>query len=192
MRRWFVIAGSIAVVAAIGIGIAQSGGGSKADSGSLLTPRQANAKLAGASPRLAAIHAQASELLGGGKAAYNQRVRDLRGLPVVVNGWGAWCTACRQEMPIYNRVSAKLGKRVAFLGIDSQDNRDDAKKFLAKIPVFYPSYEDGDTKIVDSFGLAGLPATIFYDRSGTQFVHQGAYRSEGELITDIRRYAQTG
>jgi cytochrome c biogenesis protein CcmG/thiol:disulfide interchange protein DsbE len=192
MRRWLVIAGSVAVVVVIAIGITQSNGGGSDHSGSVLTPAQASAKLAGSSTRLAAIHAQSNQILGGGKSAYNERVKSLRGLPVVVNGWGAWCTACRIEMPILNRVSARMGRQVAFLGIDSQDNRDAAKKFLKKIPVSYPSYEDGDSKIVDTFGIAGLPSTIFYDRSGRQFVHQGAYRSEAALITDIKRYALTG
>lgn len=192
MRKWFVIAGSVAVVGVIAIGIVQSSGGKSENSSSALTPAQASAKLAGSPARLAAIHAQSNQILGGGKSAYDTRVRSLRGVPVVVNGWGSWCGPCRQEMPVFSHVSADLGKRVAFLGINSTDSLDGAKRFLAKTPVSYPSYEDGKGTLVSSFGIIGLPATIFYDRSGHKFVHQGPYHSQKDLITDINRYAITG
>lgn len=180
------------MVAVIAIGIVQSDRGGSDRSAALVTPDQASAKLRGSPPRLAQIHAQSSEILGSGQSAYRKRLRELRGLPVVVNGWGSWCVPCRQEMPVFNRVSADLGKRVAFLGINSEDNRDGADAFLKKIPVSYPSYEDGKGALISSFGIAGLPATIFYDRAGREFVHQGPYKSEQDLIADIERYAVSG
>jgi thiol-disulfide isomerase/thioredoxin len=193
MRRWFVIAGSAVVLVVLAIGIAQTSGGGSGHSVSVLAPAQANAKLAGATPRLAAIHAQSNEILGGGKSAYNKRVESLHGLPLVVNVWGSWCGPCRGEMPLFNRASANLGKRVAFLGVDTdKDPPAAAKKFLKKIPVYYPSYGDDDSAIAQSFGLEGVPSTVFYDRSGKQFVHQGPYTHEADLVTDINRYALTG
>lgn len=192
MRRWTSLIGPVAIATAVAIGVVQSDKDKGQHSGAALTPAQASAKLKGSPPRLAAIHAQSNEILPGGKSAYTKRVKSLRGFGVVVNGWGSWCVPCRQEMPVFSRVSANLGKRVAFLGIDSEDSKDGARAFLKKIPVSYPSYEDGKSTIVSSFGIAGLPATIFYDRSGKQFVHQGPYRSEADLVTDIKRYALTG
>jgi cytochrome c biogenesis protein CcmG/thiol:disulfide interchange protein DsbE len=192
MRRWTSIVGALAITAAIAIGIVQSDGGKSERKGSLLTPAQAHAKLKGSAPKLAAIHSQANEILPGGKSAYQRRVKSLRGLPVVVNGWGSWCVPCRQEMPVFNQVSANLGTKVAFLGVNSEDSLDGANAFLKKTPVSYPSYEDGKGTLISSFGIAGLPATIFYDRKGHQFVHQGPYRSQQDLITDIKRYALTG
>lgn len=180
------------MVVVIAIGIAQSDGGESGESVALVTPDQASAKLRGSPPRLTQIHAQSSEVLGGGKSAFRKRVRDLRGIPVVVNVWGAWCGPCRTEMPYFNRASANFGKRVAFLGVDTEDNTDDAEAFLEKIPVYYPSYEDGNSAIANSFGVAGVPSTIFYDRRGREFAHQGVYRSEQDLLNDIKRYALTG
>jgi cytochrome c biogenesis protein CcmG/thiol:disulfide interchange protein DsbE len=190
MRRWIVIAGSLAIAAAIGIGIVQSGGDESGQSAPLISPDQASAQLHGAPPRLAQIHAQSSEILGGGKSAYQERVRSLRGLPIVVNVWGSWCPPCREEMPLFNRVSAKFGKRVAFLGVDTDiERRGAAEKFLRKIPVYYPSYKDEDGVIANTFGVLGTPSTIFYDRAGRDFSHQGQYRSEQDLTDDIERYA---
>lgn len=192
MRRWISIAGAVVVVAAIAVGIAQSGQDKSGQTVSVITPDQAGSQLRGAQPRLAQIHAQSGKLLRGGIDGYRDRVRELRGLPVVVNAWAAWCVPCRNEMPVFNRVSVKLGKRVAFLGINPSDNRDDAEELLAEIPVSYPSYEDGDGAIANSFPIIGMPSTIFYDRSGREFVHQGPYLSEQDLIADIERYALSG
>ena len=82
--------------------------------------------LAGSPAPLAALHGQANELLPGGTDAYEQRIAALRGYPVVVNVWASWCGPCRFEFPILQKLSARYGKRVAFLGVDSQDSDDAA------------------------------------------------------------------
>ena len=73
----------------------------------------------------------------------------LRGYPVVVNVWASWCGPCRFEFPHFQRAAAAYGKRVAFLGIDSQDSDDAAATFLREEPVPYPSYTDPDEEIAD-------------------------------------------
>jgi thiol-disulfide isomerase/thioredoxin len=107
-----------------------------------------------------------------------------------VNGWATWCGPCKLEFPIFQRVATRLGKRVAFLGLNVSDNREEAEEFLAERPVPYPSIEDGDTAIAQHVGwVGGLPITIFYDRRGKKFVHQGGYKNERDLLRDIERYA---
>ena len=105
--------------------------------------------LAGSPPPLAALHRQGNELLGGGQDAYEKRIAALRGYPVVVNVWASWCGPCRFEFPTLQRLSAKYGKQVAFLGVDSEDSDDAARTFLAEAPVPYPSYTDPDEDIKD-------------------------------------------
>ncbi len=122
--------------------------------------------LAGSPAPLAALHAQADRLLPGGAAAYEQRIAALKGYPVVVNVWASWCGPCRFEFPVLQKLSARYGKRVAFLGIDSQDSSDAASTFLREAPVPYPSYTDPDKKIAESLhATLGLPDTAFYDRA---------------------------
>jgi cytochrome c biogenesis protein CcmG, thiol:disulfide interchange protein DsbE len=148
--------------------------------------------LAGAAPPLAALHRQANELLGGGPDAFERRLRELRGHPVVVNKWASWCGPCRAEFPFFRRQALKLGKRVAFLGVDSNDNDAAARKFLRRFPVPYPSYRDADLEIAALFrGVQAFPVTAFYDAKGKlAFVHQGGYPTEEKLAEDIERYAR--
>jgi thiol-disulfide isomerase/thioredoxin len=155
-------------------------------------PAQKSAALAGSPPALRALHAQSNRLLGGGAAAFRTRLRELRGHPVVVNKWASWCGPCRSEFPFFQRLSARLGKRVAFLGVDSQDSDGDAKTFLRRYPVSYPSLSDPDQKVARVFGATlAFPTTAFYDARGRlAYVHQGAYATEAKLREDITRYAE--
>jgi thiol-disulfide isomerase/thioredoxin len=146
--------------------------------------------LAGSPPPLAALHKQANELLAGGSDAYEKRIADLRGYPVVVNVWASWCGPCRFEFPVLQQLSARYGKRVAFLGVNSEDSEDAAATFLREEPVPFPSYSDPDKEIFDSLGGLGFPDTAFYDRSGELvYLKQGPYKDDSELEADVRRYA---
>ncbi|MFN2617186.1 MAG: TlpA family protein disulfide reductase [Thermoleophilaceae bacterium] len=154
--------------------------------------RAERAALAGAPAPLAALHRQANQLLGGGADAFKARLRGLRGRPVVVNKWASWCPPCRGEFPFFQRQALARGKRVAFLGVDSNDNDGDARRFLRKLPLTYPSYRDPQLGIAAQFhGVQAFPTTAFYDSRGRlAFVHLGGYATERRLAADIERYAR--
>jgi thiol-disulfide isomerase/thioredoxin len=146
--------------------------------------------LAGSPAPLAALHEQADQLLPGGSEAFDKRIDALHGYPVVVNVWASWCGPCRFEFPTLQKGGAAYGKRVAFLGVNSEDADDAAKTFLEEAPVPYPSYSDGDGGIANELGGRGLPVTAFYDRRGKLvFLQQKPYTDDAELRADIERYA---
>jgi thiol-disulfide isomerase/thioredoxin len=147
--------------------------------------------LAGSPAPLAALHRQANQLLPGGVDAFEERVAALKGYPVVVNVWASWCGPCRFEFPTLQKLSARYGKRVAFLGVNSQDSDANAEEFLAEAPVPYPSYTDPDKGLIEALGgVGGLPDTAFYDRDGKLlFLQQGAYADKADLEADVKRYA---
>jgi thiol-disulfide isomerase/thioredoxin len=147
--------------------------------------------LAGSPAPLAALHAQGDELLPGGTGAFQRRLARLRGYPVVVNVWASWCGPCRAEFGILQRLAARHGKRVAFLGVDSQDSDDVAATFLEEAPVPYPSYTDPHREIAESLDAAGgLPSTVFIDASGQPVYRKiGPYSDGSELAADLRRYS---
>jgi cytochrome c biogenesis protein CcmG/thiol:disulfide interchange protein DsbE len=158
-----------------------------------VAPSQAkrNAELAGSPAPLAQLHTQADQLLGGGPAAFSDRMRALRGYPVVVNKWASWCTACESEFPQFQQVSLTFGRRVAFLGLDGKDADQAAASFLRQYPVPYPSYTDPQERIARTIRAGTYyPQTIFFNRHGRLvFDHIGAYPSAAALAGDVRRYA---
>ena len=144
-----------------------------------------------APPPIAALNDQASELLDGGADAFKARLDKLKGYPVVVNKWASWCAPCRQEFPYFQRQSARLAKNVAFIGVNSNDNDDNANRFLDEYPVPYPSYKDPSLDIAEMLEGIAFPTTAFYDKKGElAYSKQGAYASEADLVEDIERYAR--
>jgi cytochrome oxidase Cu insertion factor (SCO1/SenC/PrrC family)/thiol-disulfide isomerase/thioredoxin len=154
----------------------------------------AKAQLAGSPAPLAAVHAQADELLGD-DSALAARIRALRGYPIVVNFWGSWCSPCRAEFGLLATAAAEYGRRVAFLGADVNDVPSDARAFLAEHSVSYPSYQfaaNRATRIVPQ-GLLGTPTTVFIDRAGKiAAVHTGQYDAQGVLDAEIQANALGG
>src|SRR5436190_20727939 len=185
------IALAIATAALIAAGAAGCGSGSGSAGDSPKAPDYEVA-LAGAPKPLADLYGQGGRLLSGGVPAFERRIAELRGHPIVVNKWASWCGPCREEFPFFQRLSAKLGKRVAFLGVDSNDSHAAAETFLGEFPVPYPSYSDPEQGIARFIAATiGFPSTAFYDSSGHRvFVKQGQYASEAALAADIRRYAR--
>ena len=149
------------------------------------------AQFKGAPAPIADLHAQQSELLDGGADAFKAQLDKLKGYPVVVNKWASWCAPCRQEFPYFQRLAARYAKKVAFIGVDGNDNDDNARRFLEEYPVPYPSYKDPSLEISDMLEGIAFPTTAFYDSKGKlAYSKQGAYASEADLVDDIERYAR--
>ncbi len=184
----------ITVLALALIAVAGAGCGSSAGGDGDGQPPDYERALAGSPAPLAALHEQANELLPGGLEAYEERIAALKGYPVVANVWASWCGPCRYEFPTLQNLSARYGKRVAFIGVNSEDDDDAAKTFLEEEPVPYPSYTDSGKEVLDSLGgRGGLPDTAFYDREGKLvYLKQGPYTDDAELEADVRHYVLGG
>ena len=133
------------------------------------------------------IRDRSNQLLEGGPEAFDARLAELRGHPVVINKWASWCGPCRAEFPMFQQVATNRGKEIAFVGVNARDKRPAAERFSARYPVPYPSYEDPDETIARELKApANFPVTLFVDANGkTVYTHQGAYRDASELSADI-------
>jgi cytochrome c biogenesis protein CcmG/thiol:disulfide interchange protein DsbE len=191
-KRLSIAAGGVALLALLVVGLVQLAGSSSAPvQPSTLTLGQMRARLAGSPPPLAALHAEADQLLPGGTGALRARLAALHGRPIVINKWASWCVPCRSEFGAFQRASVAQGSRVAFIGIDSgESSRAAGQAFLRSFPVSYPSYYDHSgalgSAITDS---TFTPVTVFYNRAGAQYIRQGPYPSQAKLEQDVRRYA---
>jgi cytochrome c biogenesis protein CcmG, thiol:disulfide interchange protein DsbE len=115
----------------------------------------------------------------------------LRGVPVVVNQWASWCPPCRAEFPFFAAMAERYRSEVAFLGLNSRDQRGAAEEFLEEHPVGYPSVFDERAEQARSIGAGtGWPTTIFFDAGGNVvFIRQGGYTDAAALEADVREHA---
>ncbi len=92
---------------------------------------------------------------------------DLRGKAVVVNFWASWCLPCRDEAPVLQETYERYRKQgLVVLGVDVNDFRADARRFMEKYELTYPVVYDGKGSTIGRWGVRGFPETFFVDRSG--------------------------
>jgi cytochrome c biogenesis protein CcmG/thiol:disulfide interchange protein DsbE len=113
----------------------------------------------------------------------------LRGKVVVLNFWQSYCAPCRAEAPdLVAEHEHWAGRGVVFVGLDVQDFKGAARRFLARYGVTYPIVRDGAGSTIGPFGLSGYPETFFVDRRGRVVPpHVVGIASRDELDAGIRR-----
>lgn len=92
---------------------------------------------------------------------------DLRGKAVVLNFWASWCVPCKDEAPLLQKTYERYrDDGLVVLGVDAQDFRGDARRFMRKYGLTYPVVYDGKGSTLGRYGVTGFPETFFIDRRG--------------------------
>jgi len=95
------------------------------------------------------------------------RLRSLRGKTLVLNFWASWCTSCKQEARLLETVArAYRADGVVVVGIDAQDFRSDARRFIDRYGLTYPIVHDSGDSTLTRYDVTGFPETWFVDRAG--------------------------
>lgn len=102
------------------------------------------------------------------------------GRPAVVNVWASWCGPCRSEAPILRAAHAQFGDEVEFIGIDVQDNQNDAKAFITEFGLEFDHYFDRTRSVPNYFAAIGVPITMFFNSKGDRVrTHLGVIDERG-------------
>jgi cytochrome c biogenesis protein CcmG, thiol:disulfide interchange protein DsbE len=121
------------------------------------------------------IHALPSPLIG--KPAPQFKLTDvvdpsrevsngaLKGQVYVLNVWGTWCVACRQEHEALLAISQQ--HVVPIIGLDYMDQRDKARQWLSQLGNPYQAVAfDTDGRTAIDWGVYGAPETFLVDGNG--------------------------
>jgi len=92
----------------------------------------------------------------------------LQGKVIYADFWASWCTTCIKSFPVMSELNSELkGKGIFFLGINTDENIDLAKKFLVKTPVNFINVSDRTQQIVSYFEPKGFPTAYIVAKDGT-------------------------
>jgi thiol-disulfide isomerase/thioredoxin len=122
---------------------------------------------------------------------------DFRGKVVLVNIWATWCPACIVEMPLLDRLQARLGGKDFMVLTISQDGGGAAvvKRFLDKRKlVNLPVFIDKDRKLGMAFKQDLLPTSMLLDARGRELgrIIGPAEWDSPKAIAFLRRYLPAG
>ena len=74
-------------------------------------------------------------MLPGGEEAFERRLAELEGHPVVINKWAAWCGPCRMVAPVLDEIQAENPEKITVLKLNVDENPDLAMKYqITSIP----------------------------------------------------------
>lgn len=117
------------------------------------------------------------------------RLSELKGQVVMINFWATWCGPCRQEMPLLEQLQAKyepLG--FTLLGVNVEPDSTAAVAWLKGVPVTFPILFDTRNTVAESFGVQGMPSSVFVDREGrVRYVHRGYKSGDEAQYADLIR-----
>jgi cytochrome c biogenesis protein CcmG, thiol:disulfide interchange protein DsbE len=113
-------------------------------------------------------------VLGGGEIAR----KDLLGKPWVLNVWGSWCVACRDEHPVLIEISRR--GEVPLVGLNWRDEEQAATEWLKTLgDPYVATAVDREGRTAIEYGVYGAPETFFIDAAGfVQFRHVGPMTPE--------------
>ena len=115
-------------------------------------------------------------------------VSELRGTPPGPQPVGLVVHArAEEESPRLREGWERFGPRgIAFLGLNIQDLRGDARAFSDKFGLTYPSVRDARRGVADDYGATGIPETFFVDARGRVVGHVIGVVSAPQLAAGVR------
>ena len=96
--------------------------------------------------------------LDGGEVS----IADYADRPIFLYFWASWCAPCEREAPLIERLWKEFEARgYAFLGVNILDSEREARRFVERHGLTFPSLVDADGGVYLEFGVNGVPEAYF-------------------------------
>ena len=162
-------AGAIAALAGVGVFAASPFTGSETRTVAAGTPLVTQGPLA----------PETSFALFDGSTA---TLAEYQGRPLVVNFWASWCPSCVAELSeAIVPIQERFGDQVAWLGVNLQDERNEALDLVSETGVQFDLAEDPDGNFYTEFGGFSMPFTAFISADGVIVEGHNGPLTEGQL-----------
>jgi thiol-disulfide isomerase/thioredoxin len=125
--------------------------------------------------------------LGGGGA---QALTDFRGKVVYLDFWASWCPPCLNSLPELETLRKEFpSDQFQVLAVNVDRDPEQARAFLEKRPVGYPSVSDPEGRLPEKFAIETMPTSFLIDGRGVvRYVHEGFRKGDVEgLRAEIRK-----
>jgi thiol-disulfide isomerase/thioredoxin len=111
-------------------------------------------------------------------------LQKYKGQVLYVDFWASWCIPCAHSFPFLNELHEQFkDKGLQIVGINMDENVDDAKAFLAKFPARFTVVADATQQCAKDFDVKAMPSSYIVDKKGLiHYVHLGFRPGETEEL----------
>jgi cytochrome c biogenesis protein CcmG/thiol:disulfide interchange protein DsbE len=100
------------------------------------------------------------------------------GKPVYVDFWASWCVPCALSFPWLNSVLHRYGGELTIVGINVDEKRSDADRFLMRHPAEFDLLFDPAGEIAAHYQLQGMPSALLLDANGRLLWQHSGFRKD--------------
>jgi len=122
-----------------------------------------------ASPPLVGAGEVLPDVVMAGLNGPHRSLSSYRGRPLIINVWASWCGPCREEAASLERLAwSEAGSRYTVIGISTDDDRDEALRWLRHSNATISHYIDSGPRWVleHMLGASMIPVTVLVDARG--------------------------
>jgi cytochrome c biogenesis protein CcmG, thiol:disulfide interchange protein DsbE len=109
---------------------------------------------------------------------------EFRGKTVYVDFWASWCAPCLRSLPLINELYNRYrdqGFEVIAVNVDNPV--EDGQDFLLDVSLDYVTPADTDNKVMEAYGVIGMPTSYLIDTTGViRKVHTGFRDGDIEIL----------
>lgn len=103
------------------------------------------------------------------------KLSDLVGQkPLVLDFWASWCPSCRTELPKMVKLYNNCKDKINIVGINLDRTLENAQKYTKEHNVPYPNLYDENGKVVNLYGIFGIPALVIINSQGEIIKHNAS------------------
>ena len=118
----------------------------------------------GAAPKIGSPAPDFTATTVGGKQV---SLSSYKGQPVWLTFGASWCAACVAEAPDIEFTYQKFkAKGIVVLAVSISEDSATVKDYATRVGLTFPMVADPDTRIASVYGVYGIPAHFFIDKSG--------------------------
>lgn len=111
----------------------------------------------------------------------------LKGEVIYVDFWASWCPPCIQSFPFMTQLTQDFKEKgLHVIGVNLDENQQDAKNFLVQHPVNFSVLMDETKQCAQDFGVIAMPSTYIIDKNGlVRHIHRGFRAGETEELRQL-------
>jgi thiol-disulfide isomerase/thioredoxin len=113
----------------------------------------------------------------------------LRGKVVLLHFWTTWCTPCKRELPVLQKLHAELGDTgLAIVGVNVDDEEGPLRDFVKSVGLAYPVVPlESSHDLVTMLSVNAFPTVVLIDRDGKIVSYEVGARGEAALRSDLAK-----